>query len=97
MKTETATNATAPTQTSEKVQCNVEKNGMLKKLANSFLALFKAERMEQLFFPLIGIALCIGAWAIISGSSTSYKKVDEWGDTITVTNRTGISADLRCN
>lgn len=51
-------------------------------------------KFDVLLLPLLGIILCIGGWAIISGSATTTTIVDDWGDTITKTERHGIAKNL---
>lgn len=51
-------------------------------------------RWECLVLPLIGV-LAIGLlWSVIAGKSTTTQTVDDFGDPVTVTKRTGISPDL---
>lgn len=49
---------------------------------------------DSLLLPLLGIGVIVLAWAFVSGHPTSKQVKDDWGDTVTVTKRTGISADL---
>ncbi len=51
-------------------------------------------KLETLILPAIAIAICIFIWAVLAGKSTSTTIVDDWGDTVTKTERHGISADL---
>lgn len=51
-------------------------------------------KLETLILPAIAIAVCILIWAVLAGKSTSTTFVDDWGDTVTKTERQGISADL---
>ena len=51
-------------------------------------------KLETLILPAIAIAICIFIWAVIAGKSTTTTLVDDWGDTVTKTERHGISADL---
>ncbi len=51
-------------------------------------------KLETLILPAIAIAICIFIWAVLAGKSTSTTFVDDWGDTVTKTERHGISADL---
>jgi nitrate/nitrite transport system permease protein len=55
-------------------------------------------RLNAILLPFVGILLCIIGWALVSGKSVSktITKVDDWGDTVTVTEtkRIGLSADL---
>ncbi|OYV07471.1 MAG: nitrate ABC transporter, permease protein [Verrucomicrobiales bacterium VVV1] len=54
--------------------------------------------LKAIFLPFLGVLLCIGGWALISGRSVTKTttKDDGWGDMITVTEtkRVGLSADL---
>ena len=51
-------------------------------------------RWESFVLPLIGI-LAVGLlWSVIAGNSTTTQTVDDFGDPVTVTKRTGISPDL---
>jgi nitrate/nitrite transport system permease protein len=58
----------------------------------------KSIKPENVLLPLLGILLCLGAWAMISGRSitNTTTKDDGWGDMITVTEtkREGISKNL---
>ena len=51
-------------------------------------------RFESLFYPLLGISLCMLLWFAIAGKTVISKVTDEWGDVVTVTKRQGLSADL---
>jgi nitrate/nitrite transport system permease protein len=57
----------------------------------NFLQKFK---IDSIVLPLIAIFFCLLVWQIIAGRETKTTKVDDWGDTVTVTKRAGISADL---
>lgn len=54
----------------------------------------KSLKLDAVLLPLIGILLCLGGWALISGKSTSSTSVDDWGDKVTKTERHGISKNL---
>ncbi|MFM2241171.1 MAG: nitrate transporter permease [Verrucomicrobiota bacterium] len=58
----------------------------------------KSLKADQLLLPLLGLILCIGGWALISGRTVSktVTKDDGWGDMITVTETTrhGLSKNL---
>jgi len=54
----------------------------------------KKLRLDDLLYPLIGVAACVLVWFIVAGKSTTKTMVDDWGDKVTVTRREGISADL---
>ena len=55
-------------------------------------------QLNAILLPFVGVSLCIAGWALVSGKSvsTTTTKVDDWGDTVTVTDtkRIGLSADL---
>lgn len=51
-------------------------------------------KLDSFFLPLIAIAVCVGIWAVVAGKSNTTTKTDDWGDTVTVTTREGISKDL---
>ena len=51
-------------------------------------------RLDSLLLPLIGIGLCVVLWYMIAGKSVTTQSKDDWGDTVTVTKRTGLSEDL---
>ena len=55
---------------------------------------FKRFRIDDLFYPLIGVAACLIIWFIVAGKSSTKTITDDWGDKVTVTRREGISADL---
>jgi nitrate/nitrite transport system permease protein len=56
--------------------------------------LFQRLKLDSILFPLLGIALCVFLWYIVAGKPTTTRSVDDWGDTVTVTKRVGLSADL---
>jgi nitrate/nitrite transport system permease protein len=58
------------------------------------MKLFHQLKLDSLLLPLIGIMLCLGGWAIIAGKGTTRTFVDDWGDTVTKTERHGISKNL---
>jgi nitrate/nitrite transport system permease protein len=51
-------------------------------------------KLDSLLLPFASIFVCVLIWSVISGSSVTTTKKDDWGDTVTVTKREGISADL---
>jgi nitrate/nitrite transport system permease protein len=51
-------------------------------------------KLDSILLPLIGIGLCVLIWYGISGKPTTTQTVDDWGDTVTITKRSGLSADL---
>ncbi len=56
--------------------------------------LLKSLKLDAVLLPLVGIMLCLGGWAIISGKATSTTFIDDWGDKVTKTERHGISKNL---
>lgn len=62
------------------------------------MKLFGSIKLHAIVLPFVGVLLCIGGWALISGKSVTKTttKDDGWGDMITVTEtkRIGLSADL---
>jgi nitrate/nitrite transport system permease protein len=57
----------------------------------NILQRFKA---DALLLPLAAILVCCVIWYAIAGKATTVTKTDDWGDTVKVTTREGISADL---
>ncbi len=51
-------------------------------------------KIDDIVLPLLGIAACVLIWYGIAGKSTTKQITDDWGDVVSVTKRTGISADL---
>jgi len=56
--------------------------------------MLKTLKLDYLLLPLVGIILVLVLWQIIAGRSSQMRVTDDWGDTVTVTKRVGISADL---
>ncbi|MEQ1751649.1 MAG: nitrate ABC transporter, permease protein, partial [Prosthecobacter sp.] len=56
--------------------------------------LIQRYKLDSIFLPLAAILVCCFLWYVIAGKSTITTKKDEWGDTVKVTKRQGISADL---
>lgn len=54
----------------------------------------KRFQYDAILLPIIAILICIGGWSLIAGKSTTTTSIDDWGDKVTKTVRTGISADL---
>ena len=49
---------------------------------------------ESIVLPFIGILAVVLLWFVIAGKSVTTQTVDDFGDPVTVTKRTGISPDL---
>lgn len=56
--------------------------------------LFTRLKLDSILLPFVGIALCLAIWYVIAGKSITKKTKDDWGDTVTITKREGLSADL---
>ena len=54
----------------------------------------KRYKLDSLLLPCIGIAAFLVLWLCIAGHPTVKKSVDDFGDPVVKTTRTGISADL---
>lgn len=54
----------------------------------------KAFKLDSVLFPIIGIVLCLILWYVIAGKPVTETKKDDWGDSVTVTKRIGLSSDL---
>ena len=54
----------------------------------------KRYKLDSLLLPCIGIAAFLLLWLVIAGHVTVKKSVDDFGDPVVKTTRTGISADL---
>ena len=55
---------------------------------------FHRLKLDALLYPLLGIGFCLLIWYAIAGKSTVSQMKDDWGDTVTITKRSGLSADL---
>lgn len=58
------------------------------------MKLFYQLKLDAILLPLIAILICVGGWAIVSGHSKITTSVDDWGDTVTKTERFGLSKNL---
>lgn len=58
------------------------------------MKLFYQLKLDAILLPLIAILICLGGWAVIAGHSKVTKSVDDWGDTVTKTERFGLSKNL---
>jgi nitrate/nitrite transport system permease protein len=56
--------------------------------------LLKKYKLDSVLLPLIGLGAFLALWLIIAGRVETRKVVDEFGDPITKTVKTGISPDL---
>jgi nitrate/nitrite transport system permease protein len=54
----------------------------------------RLRRLDSILYPLFGIGICLMLWQMVAGKSTVTQTKDDWGDTVTVTKRHGLSADL---
>ncbi len=54
----------------------------------------KRFKLDDLLLPCIGIGVCLLLWLIVAGKPVTKQVKDDWGDTVTVTKREGLSADL---
>ena len=55
---------------------------------------FHRLRLDSILYPLFGIGVCLLLWYAVAGKSTVTQTKDDWGDTVTITKRHGLSADL---
>jgi nitrate/nitrite transport system permease protein len=51
-------------------------------------------KLDSILLPLGAILVCCFLWYVIAGKSVTTTKKDDWGDTVKVTKRLGVSADL---
>lgn len=51
-------------------------------------------KLDALLLPLLALLACGLIWHALAGQSVTTVKKDDWGDTVKVTKREGISADL---
>jgi nitrate/nitrite transport system permease protein len=58
------------------------------------MELAKRLKLDSIFLPLIGVAVFLAAWWMIAGRVETKKVLDEFGDPVTKTIKTGISPDL---
>ncbi len=58
------------------------------------MKLFYQLKIDAILLPFIALLICLGGWALISGHSKITKSVDDWGDTVTKTERFGFSKNL---
>jgi nitrate/nitrite transport system permease protein len=56
--------------------------------------MIKKLKLDYLLLPLVGVAVVLLLWAAVAGKAITTQVTDDWGDTMTVTKREGISADL---
>src|SRR5215213_680217 len=55
---------------------------------------FRKLRIDELLLPLIGVVFCLAIWYGVAGKTVTKEIVDDFGDKVTVSTRTGLSADL---
>jgi hypothetical protein len=55
---------------------------------------FNRYHLDTFILPVVGLAIALLIWTIISGSSTSITTVDDWGGKVTKITRKGIAQDL---
>ncbi len=58
------------------------------------MKLLQTTKLDALLLPLLALLACGLVWQFLAGKSVTTTKVDDWGDTIKVTQRHGISKDL---
>ncbi len=58
------------------------------------MAFIKRYKLDSLLLPLIGLGAFLMLWLVIAGRIETRKAVDEFGDPVTKTVKTGISPDL---
>ena len=51
-------------------------------------------KLEYVLLPVAAILICLGGWSLVAGKSVTTTKTDDWGDTVTITTREGLSKDL---
>jgi nitrate/nitrite transport system permease protein len=51
-------------------------------------------QLDSLLLPFVGLGIVLLLWAAVAGRPIKKEVKDEWGDTVTVTKREGLSADL---
>jgi nitrate/nitrite transport system permease protein len=56
--------------------------------------LLQKTKLDGLLLPLLALLACGLVWQFLAGKSVTTTKVDDWGDTIKVTQRHGLSKDL---
>jgi nitrate/nitrite transport system permease protein len=55
---------------------------------------FHRLHLDSILYPIFGVGVCLALWYAVAGKSTVTRTTDDWGDTVTVTKRHGLSADL---
>ena len=58
---------------------------------NKFLLKYK---LDNFLLPVLAIVVCVLFWYAVAGKTVTTTKKDDWGDTVKVTKRQGLSADL---
>jgi nitrate/nitrite transport system permease protein len=54
----------------------------------------KKTKLDGLLLPLLALLVCLLVWQALAGKAVTTEKKDDWGDTVKVTQRHGISKDL---
>lgn len=50
--------------------------------------------LDSLLLPFVGLGIVLLLWSLVAGHPVKKEIKDDWGDTVTVTKREGLSADL---
>jgi nitrate/nitrite transport system permease protein len=58
------------------------------------MKLFYQLKLDAILLPTIALLICLGGWAMIAGHGKTTVSVDDWGDTVTKTERFGLSKNL---
>ena len=58
------------------------------------MKLFYRLKLDAILLPVVAILICVGGWALIAGHGQTSTSVDEWGDTVTKTERFGVAKNL---
>lgn len=58
------------------------------------MKLYHQLKLDTILLPVIALLICLGGWSLIAGKSTTSTSVDDWGDTVTKTERHGLAKNL---
>ena len=58
------------------------------------MKILKKIHLRDIVLPLIGVVICLLIWQILAGKAVTTESVDDWGDKVSKTVRSGISPDL---